>query len=303
MAGIIEGLAAICAVVAIGWLLRIRHLVNREVIDGFALVVYWVATPALIFHTVSAAPLAGAIGKPLAIAAVSGCTVALVFSIMARVFRMTPVERAVATMSSSVTNAAHIGIPVAAYVLGNTSAGAPVIIFQLCFLTPFSFVMIDLVASKRKLSIGLATKMVFTNPMVIAVVLAIAVNATQLPVPPLVSSLAELLGSAAPAMVLLAFGASLKDMRPKELNWKTVSLVAVCKEIMHPLLAFGAGTLLGLGGHALLAVTVMAAMPSAQNCFVAATRAKAGQQVAQGSIMVTTALFVPAVVTIAVLLT
>lgn len=294
---------AICAVVVIGWLLRIRRLMGREVIDGLALVVYWVATPALIFHTVSTAPLAGAIGKPLAVAAISGCAVALVFSILALIARIAPAERAVATMSSSVTNAAHIGIPVAAYVLGNTSAVAPVIIFQLCFLTPFSFVMIDLAASRQKLSIGLATKMVFSNPMVVAVVLAIAVNATQLPVPPLVSSLAELLGSAAPAMVLLAFGASLKDMRPKELNWKTVSLVAVCKEILHPLLAWGAGTLLGMSGHALLAVTVMAAMPSAQNCFVAATRAKAGEPVAQGGIMVTTALFVPAVVTIAAFLT
>ena len=303
MAGIIQGLAAICAVVAIGWLLRIRRIMSREVIAALAQIVYWVATPALIFHTVSTSPLAGAIGKPLAVAAISGCAVALIFSILAVISRMQRVERAVATMSSSVTNAAHIGIPVAAYVLGNTSAVAPVIIFQLCFLTPFSFVMIDLAANKQKLSIGLATKMVFTNPMVIAVLLALAINAAQLPVPRLVSSLADLLGSAAPAMVLLAFGASLKDMRPKELSWKTVSLVAACKEALHPLLAWGAGTLLGLSGHALLAVTVMAAMPSAQNCFVAATRAKAGQQVAQGGIMVTTALFVPAVVTIAALLT
>lgn len=303
MAGIIQGLAAICAVVAIGWLLRIRRIMSREVIDALALIVYWVATPALIFRTVSTSPLAGAIGKPLAVAAISGCAVALVFAVMALIFRMQRVERAVATMSSSVTNAAHIGIPVAAYVLGNTSAVAPVIIFQLCFLTPFSFVMIDLAASKQKLSIGLATKMVFSNPMVIAVMLALAVNALQVPIPRLISSLADLVGSAAPAMVLLAFGASLKDMRPKELNWKTVSLVAACKGILHPLLAWTAAMMLGLHGHALLAVTVMAAMPSAQNCFVAATRAKAGEQVAQGGIMVTTALFVPAVVVIAALLT
>ena len=72
MAGIIQGLAAICAVIAIGWLLRIRRIMSREVIDALALIVYWVATPALIFRTVSTSPLAGAIGKPLAVAAISG---------------------------------------------------------------------------------------------------------------------------------------------------------------------------------------------------------------------------------------
>lgn len=49
-------MAAICAVVAIGWLLRIRRIMSREVIDALAQIVYWVATPALIFHTVSTSP-------------------------------------------------------------------------------------------------------------------------------------------------------------------------------------------------------------------------------------------------------
>ena len=71
---------------------------------------------------------------------------------------------------------------------------------------------------------------------------------------------------------------------------------------MQPVTAYVvARYVLGLGETALLAVTVLAALPTAQNIFVHATRYGRGEVVARDSIFVTTVLSVPVVVTIAAL--
>ena len=57
--------------------------------------------------------------------------------------------------------------------------------------------------------------------------------------------------------------------------------------------------LFGLTGSALMAVTIMAALPSAQNAYIAATRAGAGERIAQGTVLVTTFASLPVVVGIA----
>ena len=54
--------------------------------------------------------------------------------------------------------------------------------------------------------------------------------------------------------------------------------------------------LLGLTGPALMSVTIMAALPSAQNAYIAATRAGAGERIAQGTVLVTTFASLPVVV-------
>lgn len=76
---------------------------------------------------------------------------------------------------------------------------------------------------------------------------------------------------------------------------------SLTKLIIQPALACAVGSALGLGGSALMAVTVMAALPSAQNAYIAATRARAGERIAQGTVLATTALCLPVVIAVAAL--
>ena len=48
-----------------------------------------------------------------------------------------------------------------------------------------------------------------------------------------------------------------------------------------------------------MSVTIMAALPAAQNAYIAATRAKAGERIAQGTVLVTTFASLPVVIAIA----
>jgi malonate transporter and related proteins len=76
----------------------------------------------------------------------------------------------------------------------------------------------------------------------------------------------------------------------------------VLKEVVQPVTAYVVGRfVLDLDPPALLAVTVLAALPTAQNIFVHASRYGRGVVVARDSIFLTTVLSVPVVFLIAAL--
>ena len=73
--------------------------------------------------------------------------------------------------------------------------------------------------------------------------------------------------------------------------------------VLQPLAAYAAGRfLLGMDGHDLFAVTLLSALPTAQNVYVVATRYDRGMLLARDAIFVSTVLAAPAAVVIAALL-
>ncbi len=105
----------------------------------------------------------------------------------------------------------------------------------------------------------------------------------------------------APDDPALSFGAALVDRRAAsgDAGVPAIACAVVAKLAVQPAIACGVGMLLGLTGPALMSVTIMAALPSAQNAYIAATRAKAGERIAQGTVLVTTFASLPVVVGIA----
>ena len=113
-----------------------------------------------------------------------------------------------------------------------------------------------------------------------------------------------LIGAAAAPLALLTFGMSIalpraegEVTRPRELV-----MVGVLRTVVSPTLAFLLGNALGLTGAALLAVVAMAALPTAQNVLVYATRYGQGQALARDAGVLTTTLAVPALLVIAAML-
>ena len=96
--------------------------------------------------------------------------------------------------------------------------------------------------------------------------------------------------------MLLAYGVSLR-LGPKPGHGTSaveIGYITVLKLVVQPFTAYVVARFaLGLDDTALLAVTVLAALPTAQNIFVHATRYGHGEVVARDSIFVTTVLSVP----------
>ena len=304
MVSIVWSVLSIALIIGVGWVARRGGALGPEAAGTLASATYWVASPAMLFHAIVSTGTSGVFGVPLAVAAASGVGTALLFALVGRFFlRLTRGEIALGAMASSLNNGAYIGIPIAVYVLNDASAVVPILVFQLGFFTPMFFVLADLVGSGQRPSIVGIARVVARNPMVIAAVCGFLFSAVGWPMPTLLDVSTSMLGAAAPPMILLSFGASLVDRRSAsgDSGIAATACAIVGKLALQPAIACGVGMLLGLTGPALMSVTIMAALPSAQNAYIAATRAKAGERIAQGTVLVTTFASLPVVVGIAAL--
>lgn len=304
MVSIVWSVLSIALIIGVCWIARRGGALSPDAAGSLASATYWVASPAMLFHAIVSTGTSGVFGAPLAVAAASGVGTALLFVLVARLFlRLSRGETALGAMASSLNNGAYIGIPIAVYVLNDASAVVPILVFQLGFFTPMFFVLADLVGSGQRPSVLGVAKVVVRNPMVIAAACGFLFSAAGWLMPTLLDVSTSMLGSAAPPMILLSFGASLVDRRSAsgEAGIPAVASAIIGKLIVQPMIACGVGVLLGLAGPALMSVTIMAALPAAQNAYIAATRAKAGERIAQGTVLVTTFASLPVVVGIAAL--
>jgi predicted permease len=106
--------------------------------------------------------------------------------------------------------------------------------------------------------------------------------------------------------MLMAFGISLVGavpLRRGESPRRDVAIASVFKLLLHPLLAFlFARFVLGLDGHLLYAVVVMAALPTAQNIYVAAVRYGRAEVLCRDTVLVTTVVAMLTMAVVALLL-
>ena len=115
-----------------------------------------------------------------------------------------------------------------------------------------------------------------------------------------------MLGAASVPGALLAFGLSLTGvsvLRKGQSPRRDVALASVMKMVVQPILVFVlAYYVFDERGHSLFAQVVIAALPTAQNVLVYATRYQRGVVLARDSALVTTIVSIPVIAVIAALL-
>jgi len=156
------------------------------------------------------------------------------------------------------------------------------------------------------------------NPITLGTVagllVAVVSELTGLRLPDVVLLPFDLIGAAAPPLGLLTFGMTLAapmppadadlgpaTRRPRLVGW-VIALAVLMRNVLHPLAAWGLGAALGLEAPALAIVVTMAALPTAVNVTTYATRYGVFDGVAARATVWTTALCVPALITIGALL-
>ena len=210
----------------------------------------------------------------------------------------------VGTLAAGYTNANNIGIPVALYVLGDPAFSAPVILLQLLVFAPVALTILD-IQDRGAVSWRRILAQPFTNPIIIASVLGVLLSIFGIQLPDAVMEPFRLVGAAMVPVVLIGFGMSLHGQRPLAPGTarRDVLLVSALKLVAMPLVAWSVGHLLfGLEGEKLFAVTVLAALPAAQNVFNYAQRYERGEILARDVVLITTLLSVPVLLVVAALL-
>jgi len=305
--GVLAGFFVVWCIILVGWFVGRRKILGdnaRPVLSGLT---FFVASPALLFETLSKARLQEVFAEPLLVTAAAAMTTAAIFFTIARFWlkRALP-ESLMSAMSASLANSANLGIPIAVYVLGDASYVAPLLIFQLAFFTPMFLMILDSSTSTHRTTVIGFFLMILRNPMIVGSGLGLLVAGTGFQVPALVMEPIHLIGGAAIPAMLIAFGMSLNGTRPLQASaGRRVDtlLASGFKLAVQPALAYVfARFTLGMDGNALFAVVVTSALPTAQNVFVAASRYQTGLTVAKDTVLITTVVAVPAMIGVALLL-
>lgn len=291
------GFATIVAVIGVGALVAHLGVVDLGAQQVLSRVAFFVASPALLVTTVAQADVSDVLSRSLVATVVAVAVPALAYVVVAWWrWHRTVGERVIGALASSYVNAGNLGLPVAAYVLGDAALVAPTLLLQLLVLQPLALAVLDADVRGRRPSVGEVLLRPFTNPLTIGTLIGLLLSVTGWQLPALVADPVELIGAMAVPGMLLAYGIALRlgpgfggDVPAAEL-----ALTSTLKLAVQPLVAYAvAHHVLGLTGHPLLAVVVCSSLPTAQNIFIHATRYDRSTTLARDTILVTTIGAVP----------
>jgi predicted permease len=302
MISALSGFALIGAIVLAGWAVRRWGGLPENAEDVAGRLVYSVLTPCLLFTGVATAELSVLFTEPLLVSAAAAC---VCFGLHALIFRRRDrATRIMGALAAGYTNATYIGIPVATYVLGDAALVVPIVMLQLLIITPTALTLLEFAATGRA-SWRSTLSTPLRNPLIVAVALGVLVAATGLRLPAVIADPVATIGSAAVPVVLIVFGMSLSGRRvlaPGPDRAATVAAVAL-KTAGMPVAAFLLAVALGLANQTVYAVTVLAALPTAQNVFLYGQRFQTGLVLVRDAIFLSTVVCVPALLLIALLFT
>lgn len=304
MVGVLTGFAIIAAVIGVGYLVGRFGILGEHAPFVLSRIAFFVLSPCLLFTVIASSDVHVLFSSLLAVSVIAAVVSALIFALVATLFwRRAISETVVGSLASGYVNANNIGIPVAVYVLGDPAYVAPVILVQMLVFAPIALTILD-VREHGTVSWRRIVLQPLRTPITIASILGAVVAVSGFTIPAEVLEPFRLIGAAAVPIVLLAFGMSLHGQRPLSpgSSRRDVLLAAALKIAVMPLVAWTAGRLVGLDPEQLFAVTVLAALPSAQNVFNYAQRYGRAVILARDVVLITTIASLPALLIIAALL-
>lgn len=295
MGDIAVGFATIWAVIGVGVLLADRKVLDAGAQQVLGKVSFRVGMPCLLFSLMSTARLSELFSTTLVASAIAIAVTGVAYVVVARVaWRRRPAHLVIGAFCSCYVNANNLGLPIATYVIHQPAAVLPILLIQLGVLQPAGLTVLDILRARRegtdarRLWVNLTLPL--RNPMTVTTLAGLVVNAAGWQVPRLIAAPVELAGGLAVPTTLIAFGISLRlGARPRRgptLNETIV--VSVAKLVVMPLIGFSAATAMGLAPLAVLAVTVMAGLPTANNVFLFALMYDEATDLARDANFITT---------------
>lgn len=338
MLEVLSGFAVVWVIILVGVGVGRSGVLGPEARTVLSRTAFFVGSPALLFVTLSRADVAAVLGPQLWVATLSAfAALALFLAVSVPLLKGRPAsERIMSGLSASLVNSANLGIPIAAYVLGDAALAAPALIFQLAIYTPIYAAAMDWATMREAAArpaggddggddegttpttahsavvprtgspVAAQLRQTLSNPLILGAFAGLAASLTGWTPPgPLMESVELIGGLSIPAM-LLAFGMSLVGSRPLDPaggRRPDVLLASAVKLLAHPLLAYVlARFAFGLDERHVFVAVVLASLPTAQNVYVSAVRYGAGETVAKDTVLVTTVVAVPAMIAVALLL-
>jgi predicted permease len=310
--GVLAGFATIGIIIGLGFLLAQLKVLDATAQGVLTRIAYYVASPALMVTVLGGTDVHRLLSANLIASLTSVAVSATIAVLLARlIWKREAGETVIAAFCSAYVNAGNLGLPIAAYALGDAALVAPMLLVQLLVLQPTGLAVLDSIThipspgiSRRRLLLIRVTRPL-RNPLAMGSLVGLMLALTGIKLPVLINVPLTLVGGIAVPSMLLAYGISLRlGPRPGAGEPPSqVGTLVLLKLVIQPIAAYLIGAYaVGLDGRDLLAVTVIAALPTAQNVFTLAMRYERGVILARDTIFVATLLSVPVILGITWLL-
>lgn len=293
VAGII---APVFVMVLLGAGARMRGLLDIGGLRGLNDLTFFLAIPALLFGSVVEAPELHVVGVPALYFA--GCLAVFAAGVLlARRFLGAGLAQAsVVGLNACYGNTVMLGIPIVSAAFGAEGLAIilPVIALHSLVLLPLATALIEADGVKGAGLRGVlrgTLPALLRNPIIVALLLAMAWRGLGVPVPTPLHRLLAMLGGAGPALALFTLGAGLPDFAAQG-SLREAGIATLLKLVAQPLLVWGLGTLAGLGPVPMAVAVVTAGTPTGANAFFLARRTGTLASASAGTVVLSTALSV-----------
>lgn len=301
----LTGFVVIGVAILVGWIIGRIDLLGEHGRTVLARLTFFVLSPFLLFTVLAQADVRVLFSALLPVSAIAAVSVIAVYTLVARMWWRRPVgDVVIGALSAGQVNSNNIGIPLSLYLLGSAAYPAPVILLQLLVFTPITMAILDAVTSGRA-TLWRAVSRVLTNPIVLASLLGTLVSVIGIPLPAIALEPALVIANACVPVLLISYGMSLTSQRVLGASGRRrdVVLATALKLIAMPLIAWAVAALVfRLGAQDVLIVTVLAALPTAQNVFAYSQRYDVGEVISRDTVFLTTFGCVPILIAVTLLL-
>jgi malonate transporter and related proteins len=264
-------------------------------VDGIMRFATGIAIPCLLFQAIAKIDLDASYDPRLLVSFYGGAAICFALGILgARLLFRREWEDCVAIgFCCLFSNSILLGLPITerAYGPDALDGNYAIVSIHAPFCYGLGITVMEFVRSRGQSGLamlGSVGRAMFSNALVIAIMLGFAVNLTGLPVPEVVSDAVALLARAALPAALFALGGVLIQYRP-EGDMKAIAMVCLLALVVHPALVWGFGSALDLPTDAFRSGVVTAAMAPGMNAYIFANMYGRARRVAASSVLMATA--------------
>jgi predicted permease len=302
--GALSGFVVVSVPIVVGYIVARTGILGPDAGYGLHRLVFFVLMPVLIFTVIAEADIADVFSPLVPVSLIAALAMFAVYAITARLaWKQGAGGLTVGALAAGYTNANNIGFPIAVHMLGNPTVVAPIVLMQTVIFAPIALTILDGADGDRR-PVHKVISGALVNPIVIGSMAGLAACLIPAKLPAIVMEPLSLVGQGAIPVMLISFGLSLrgrKILSPGSGRWATVTASAL-KLVGMPLVAWALGSFVfGLDRDGVYAVTVLAALPTAQNVFNYAARYDQSVTLARDAVSITTLGAGPVVLAIAAL--
>jgi malate permease and related proteins len=276
---VIDTLAPVFLIIALGAILRRTGFLSDEVCRGANRLAYWIGLPCLLFVEIAESPLLGPAAVDTFLIAFVGTVAAIVLGYLAaRAMRMPGEKVGTFVQSGFRGNLAYIALPVVLYAFSFPDGGETgkqarqLAALALGPLIPIYNVVavIVLLASQHRLGRAAALRMarqIATNPLLLSCVAGLAWTYWKLPLPSVIHRTCDVMGQFALPTALITVGSTMARTRlVGGLLYPMIS--SLIKVAAAPAVGYVAALAMGAGPRETVVALILLACPSAVVSYV-----------------------------------